>query len=371
MILLEDLINLFRKKTTKKWRVRLGNGKLDLLNNYLERTGKKMSDIMVLFNHINKDRDSYLTRFYKTSLAHSTPIPKMHNPSPKLEIHNNIKIKYKNVIRNMFFWEILKNTKSGIENIPTFLDVLEDLYLNNIIDYKLLTPSSLHYIKEGHIASVFSSFYFRASIMNPFIVYSLNCSIFSGKRIFTPTMGWGSYFYGFAESGIEKYVGIDVIPSVCSKMQIFAKENYPEIDFNMICSPSETLIGNHVFCRKYARDFDTVFFSPPYFKMELYEGEEQSTTNYPTIELWLKEYWTKTVKICKHVLSSGGKMGYVLSAYGSTKTKNGIINLPQMMNSITENEGCKYIETIPFRYNHAKMTTHDTTTEQIFIYKKK
>ena len=81
------------------------------------------------------------------------------------------------MIRNIHYEDILKNTYSGIENNPTFMKVLYDLYINRIIDYKILTPSAIHYIMDGRIGSVFSSFYFRASIMNPYLVYSLNKSL--------------------------------------------------------------------------------------------------------------------------------------------------------------------------------------------------
>jgi hypothetical protein len=73
----------------------------------------------------------------------------------------------------MHYKGILQDTKSGIEGVPTYIDVLKDLYLHSIIDYKLLTPSALHYIRQGRIGSVFSSYYFRASILNPYLIYSL------------------------------------------------------------------------------------------------------------------------------------------------------------------------------------------------------
>ena len=56
---------------------------------------------------------------------------------------------YKNVIRNMHYQDILQNTSSGFINIPTYMQVITDLYENDIIDYKLLTPSALAYIKKG------------------------------------------------------------------------------------------------------------------------------------------------------------------------------------------------------------------------------
>jgi hypothetical protein len=78
--------------------------------------------------------------------------------------------------------------------------------------------------------------------MNPYLVFSLNQSIFRAKTVFTPTLGWSSYYYGFAESGIEEYVGVDVIPNVCSKVSNFAEKFYPHIKTDIYCTPSESLL---------------------------------------------------------------------------------------------------------------------------------
>jgi hypothetical protein len=252
-------------------------------------------------------------------------------PMPPNKLDNNQLVNYKNVIRNMFWLEILKKTKSGFPNILSFFEVLENLYKEEIIDYKLLTPSAISYIKDGRIGSVFSSFYFRASIMNPYLVYSLAKSVlykylFSElkyrktnlAKVFTPTLGWCSYLYGFAETGmLYSYTGIDVIPSVCKKTFQFAKENYPSVLTQIACCPSEDLFENPSFVKKHKGQYNIVFFSPPYFRLELYEGKMQSTTRYENYQQWLFNYWEKTVQLCHLALENGGIMCYILSGYGS------------------------------------------------------
>ena len=75
-----------------------------------------------------------------------------------------------------------------------------------------------HYIEKRRFGSVLSSYYFRASILNPYVIYSLNENLLKGAKIFTPTLGWSSYAYGFSESPmVREYVGTDVIPDVCKK----------------------------------------------------------------------------------------------------------------------------------------------------------
>ena len=225
MVLLNNFIHHFDFVNTfsfsfflNNFFVKSSNEKLIPLKEYIKDKTVNKNDLKMIYEHI-QNRNEYLSRFFKTSLEFTEPHEKpMINikPMSATKLNNNQEIKYKNIIRNMFWLEILKQTKSGFNNVPTFLKVLEDLYLHQIIDYKILTPSAIFYIKEGHIASVFSSFYFRASIMNPYFVFSLAKTVlFSSPvnsshrkyNIFTPTMGWGSYLYGFAETGqIARYV---------------------------------------------------------------------------------------------------------------------------------------------------------------------
>ena len=276
---------------------------------------------------------------------------------------------YKNLIRNLHYKDILENTKSGIDNVPTYMEVITDLYLRNIIDYKILTPSALFYIRDGRLGSVFSSFYFRASIMNPFLVYSLNHSVLKGTKIFTPTLGWTSYCFGFLECPLVKeYVGTDVITDVCKKTADFAKTQYPDKEVKIFCHPSEDLMKNAGFKKKYREHFDVVFFSPPYYKLELYAGKNQSTEQYKTYEEWLTKYWEETIRLSHYVLEPKGKMCYILSGYGSENTGDQY-DLLGDMNKIAK----KYFtfeSQQPMFNKDVHSTKHKETAEQIMIFHK-
>jgi len=270
------------KKTSKNFNdfihfAQVRNGeRLRPLIEYKTANNISIEDLEILFENIQNKRE-YLERFYDTSLKPTEAELGAEKPMKNHQFNNNVLVNYKNIIRNMFYREILRETKSGIPNVPSFLSVLEDLFLRDIIDYKILTPSARFYLKQGRLGSVLSSFYFRASIMNPYLTFSLNKSLLKGSRIFTPTLGWGSYCYGFMESGIEEYVGTDVIPSVCSKVENFAKNKYPNVKTHIYCLPSEELLDSYYFRKKYKEYFDVVFFSPPYYQLELYPGKSQST----------------------------------------------------------------------------------------------
>lgn len=332
LITKEHFLNIFKhdKISITYFQVRSSNGNLVKLKTYVKQHNIPISDIHLLIEHI-KTRNEYLERFYNTSLRPTESFHILDKTMTINTLNNNEHVEYKNIIRNMYYREILQKTKSGLPNLPSFLTVLEELYLHGIIDYKILTPSARHYLREGRIGSVFSSLYFRASIMNPFLIYSLNHRVLKGERIFTPTLGWSSYSYGFLECEyVKEYVGTDVVPKVCRNTQKFANKFYPSKTTDIWCSPSEDLYNNSEFLNKYRKYFDVVFFSPPYYQLEIYPGNNQSTSRYKTYEDWLEKYWKITLKLCYYTLKKNGRLCYIISNYGD-KT-----NLVNDMNKITE-----------------------------------
>jgi hypothetical protein len=372
----EEFLEHFEKRKSRTFTQFFNTAKvrthkrLILLQEYIQEKDVNRDQIKLLFENIQK-RDAYLTRFYHLSLRVEPTRFSMKDKEPmkNMKMNNNSETTFKNLIRNLHWKDILKNTKAGIENIPTYMDVLEDLYFNDIIDYKIVTPSSLHYMKEGRLGSVFSSYYFRASIMNPYLVYSLNKSVLKGTKIFTPTLGWTSYAYGFLEDpSVVEYVGTDVIPSVCNKTAKFAKTYYKRKTVDIFCEPSENLAHNLKFINKYHNHFDVVFFSPPYYQLEKYPGKNQSIVKYKTYEEWLEKYWEATIRLCHQVLQKGGKLCYILSGYGSENTKEQY-DLVTDMNKITR----KYFgrENMQPMYNKdVHVTEHKETNERIIIFTK-
>jgi len=370
---LEKFLKKFKSKNNKytsqffydNSNVKIGN-KIVPLNTYIEKKKRDKDDVSKIYESII-DKHSYLKRFYNTSLKIEPSYLTMKGKTPMKnnEFNNNIEINYKNVIRNMHYQDILQNTSSGFINIPTYMQVIVDLYENDIIDYKLLTPSALAYIKKGRLGSVFSSYYFRASIMSPYLVYSLNKSLLKGTKIFTPTLGWTSYCFGFLECDeVVEYVGTDVIPDVCNKTIEFAKRYDKKT--KIYCKPSEDLLKSKKFSTKYKEYFDVIFFSPPYYKLELYNSNNQSTDKYDTYQKWLDGYWEQTMKLCYHVLPRGGRMCYIISNYGTNNTGEQF-NLIKDMNNITR----KYFSfkgKQPMYNKNVNVTKHKDTDEQIMFF---
>jgi len=375
ILTLEEWLKLFHKQKSRTLAQFMKSAKVRSashdtpLHKYMADKKIPKQDIEELFTNI-QNRNDYLTRFFTMSLRIQPEKVHFEDKAMTLKtMNNNEQPIYKNLIRNLHYQGILKDTKSGLENVPTYLDMLENLYLHDIIDYKILTPSARFYMKEGRIGSVFSSYFFRASIMNPYLVYSMNKSVLKGTRIFTPTLGWSSYCYGFLECPeTREYVGTDVIDDVCKKTQDLANIMRKDVLTKIYCKPSEDLAKNKPFLTKYREHFDVVFFSPPYYKLEMYEGAEQSTNRYKTYEEWLENYWHATIQLCWHVLQKGGRMCYILSGYGSENTKEQY-DLLGDMNKITK----KYFKLRSKQVMHNKdvhVTKHKETAEQIMVFVK-
>lgn len=342
-------------------------GEIISLKQYLHKL-KIQRDIQPLIDVYN-NRKKLLINFYNTSLKINNKPLKDYDDD--IEIHKFINHRprnAKNIIRNMFLNEILYDTESNIHNMIPYLRML-DLFINKkIIEYRLLTLSVLSLFQSGHIGNTLSGIYFRASIMNPHIVYNIYKQLApNAKHILTPTLGWGSYINGLLETGnIESYTGIDVIPNVCYKVDTYYKNIYPNTNINIICKPSEDIWNNITLRNKLKNKMDLVFFSPPYWKLELYKGGEQSTERYKTYDEWLDKYWHNTIKLCHFSLKKGGIMIYIISGYGAEKD---YINLEKDMNNITQ----KYFKNkgnYPVINTNVGFTKHRTTKETIFVWEK-
>ena len=59
--------------------------------------------------------------------------------------------------------------------------------------------------------------------------------------------------------------------------------------------------------------------SPPYFDVEIYNGEQTSTTKYPEYKAWLEGYLRPTIMNCKEYLIPGGK--FILNIKNMGKLK--------------------------------------------------
>tara|TARA_B100001093_G_C26743145_1_gene977623 strand:+ start:176 stop:1363 length:1188 start_codon:yes stop_codon:yes gene_type:complete len=343
-----------------KGKVRKSNGDLVSLKEIIEEKDIPDSIVTIFYELFVKQKEKYLTNFYNRSLRIS------QKKLTQLCINNDKYKEHKNVVRNLYFKEILLETGTIQPNLRNFLDVIIDLFKHQIIDYKLVTPSSIKLISKRKLSNILSGLYFRSSIMNPLIPYTLSSHLDYKFKVLTPTLGWSSYLLGMIENkNLEEYVGIDVINKVCKNTAKLSNKN--NIKNDIYCVPSEDLYKDTRFMSKYTSYFDFIFFSPPYFQLELYKGNRQSTERYRTYEEWLDGYWKNTIKLCYSCLKKHRLMIYIVSGYTS---KNKYINLEKDMNTITKSEGFNFIKKLHMVGNNVGFTKHRQSKETIFVFSK-
>ena len=362
----QDWLNMFNTKNItksfffKKYKVKILDKEMSLAS-YMKKQNINKSKIPILYYFFVENKLKYLKNFYNRSLK---VFPCKYNKD-KSNFSNSKNPRCKNLVRNIYYRDILLLTQTDIKNLRPFLEVIIDLFNNNTIDYKLLTPSAISMYEKNIFSSVLAGFYFRSSILNPNVINNLS-EILKSKIVFTPTLGWSSYMLGFMNNNkVKEYVGTDVIPEVCKNTRLLAKKNFPNKKSDIYCVPSEKLSKNRKFRTKYISEyFDTIFFSPPYYKLEIYRGNNQSTNLYNTYEKWLDKYWEQTIKLCRKVIKKNGKLCYIISNYANKLSMN------DDMNKITS-KYFKKLRSIPMLNSNVDFTKHRDTGETIFIFKPK
>jgi len=181
--------------------------------------------------------------------------------------------------------------------------VLKRIIEDQLFPHTFIIPMGAKKILNSNLSEIFAILRgttCNPSIFNPYTcawileyIMAENINLTSGISIFTPCMGWNSYLIAFFNSlKYTKYVGTDVIPEVIQKSKAiadyFSDDNKETVFY--LC-PSERLDKQHNFEEKYTEYFDVIFFSPPYFTLEIYPGAEQSTKSFPEYEKWLHGYW--------------------------------------------------------------------------------
>jgi len=211
----------------------------------------------------------------------------------------------------------VKSSSSGLykETMFNFLTTFKDLKLIRDGLGPMYCKKILKYDIKNYFACLRGCLS-KASIFNPYFAGWTLHKLLKSKKIFTPCLGWSSYAMGAINCpSVTQYVGTDVIPDVCDRTKQLFKDCNSKIETDIYCCPSEKLDERHNFSNKYKENFDTIFFSPPYFSLEQYNGGEQSHESFPKYEDWLSGYWEETVKLCDRVLQKGGNFTFIISNY--------------------------------------------------------
>jgi hypothetical protein len=249
------------------------------------------------------------------------------------------------MIRNLYYLEILHLTKitNTMECNTSFWQTFENLYNHLKLEARFFAPSSIGLflrpkkrkkknddeeqhdeprnepINYNNLYYLIQAYQPKASILNPYTIHWVLNNVFpkTAKSLFTPVLSWSSYLTAIHHlPQYERYVGLDVMDSVCRKSEFLANY-YKSIGFdksvNIIKCPSEKLIAQPELLPD--EKFDSILICPPYFDMEIYPEGEQSVTHYKTYDEWLEKYWRATVELCKYLSHPGTYFGVIINDY--------------------------------------------------------
>jgi hypothetical protein len=364
--------------------------------------------IEYFYEIIIKNRHKYLSFFYESYFAFKDPLQMkwsgVHIRQTKPDMDHDVISLQKNdaarrLIRNLFYLELLHYTQvtNTVKSHVSFWGALDNMYNKLELEDRFFAPSSVDlFLKpkgtkreqlSGIVEINYNNLYYllqayqpKASIFNPYSIKWIMDNVldqalgYKGKSIFTPVLSWGSYLTAFMHSDYQEYVGVDVMPSVCDKVEFLGEwYNGKGAPFNkksvtIRCQPSETLLTDKRFLAKYNANFDTVLVCPPYFDMEIYHEGPQSVELYPTYQQWLDMYWGQTVEMCHKVSKKGGIFAMIANNYKTLDGEN--YPLVNDLDAIVSKH-YKYVDTfyLQNRTSPLRVNAKDRT-ERLVIYRK-
>jgi hypothetical protein len=246
-------------------------------------------------------------------------------------------------------------------------------------------PASFNFFLDKNMTSVWSSVMStisKPSIFNPNTYSSILNTVFEGKSLFAPTMGWNSYQLAYYQTNFEEFVSSDVIDNVVengNKLHDYYESlKNPFLDYGnklvkLYNCPSEKLNEEDDFSSKYKEHFDAVLFGPPCFKFEIYEGSEQSVNNYETYTDWLKKYWKPTLELCRDVMADNAKIGFVVKDYADYYGYNYMLSndMPKIADEIFGKSKLYKIKLTQMKTKRSPKKLVLGNYESLFVYEKK
>lgn len=160
--------------------------------------------------------------------------------------------------------------------------------------------------------------------------------------IFDYSAGWGARLMGALSLGYNYYstdpLTYNCINDIFNKLNTYLKKDllYEEIDFKSYNNGSQDLFFKN---DEFKNKFDIIGSCPPYFDLEIYsDNKTQSNIEYNNYDLWLSEYWNKSVDNFKYMLKDNGIFILVMK---ETLNKHNILD---DMNNILFKYGFNIIE---------------------------
>lgn len=158
---------------------------------------------------------------------------------------------------------------------------------------------------------------------------------FNVKTWYDPCGGWGDRLVAAQASGIE-YHCRDVNPLVFSGYAAQQQDFGGKVSFEFKGAEIDTPIENY---------FDMVFTSPPYYKIEKYQGNEQSHLKYRKFDDWVDSFLLPMLEKSWGALKPNGIMAINISDVYVNHTVNDLTT--PVINFINNN--CKDVTYVGYR----------------------
>ena len=251
---------------------------------------------------------------------------------------------------NVFHWQsrMACDSLTAPSPIRAWYDRKLRKNIENSIYYKDSHKSALS--MRGYIASQF-----RPSAAKS--IYEL----FDSRKIYDPCGGWGDRLSGALASDCDVYYCRDVNPMVFSgyalQQQVYKSNTRVSFEYK----------GSEIDCPK-ENYFDLVFTSPPYYKVEKYQGNLQSHIKFKKFDDWLHGFLFPMLHYSWLSLKDNGVMAINISDCYANHTYNRIC-MPMIKYCLKELPKCNLVGVIGYEITSRKKG--GVNAEPVIIFSKK
>ena len=232
------------------------------------------------------------------------------------------------------FWDVRDHTGKSVRSCVT-APILEKALWQNLRNHSTPYSSEIRreIINTQGLASVTK---YRAPVAKAIV------TIFGAKHVFDPCAGWGGRMLGtLAADDDTTYTGCEPDPATAAGLRAILSD--PAIPASrrsaarILELPAESALPTLV-----AEKFDMILTSPPYFNLELYNGDAQSTAQYPTWSSWVDNWLRPVIHTALARLREGGVSCWSVKNFKSDRN----YPLADTVKSIHEETGFVLVRTV-------------------------
>lgn len=212
----------------------------------------------------------------------------------------------------------------------------------------------------------FSKLSLRKYIPSQFRPSAAKCLIdfFKAKDVYDPCAGWGDRLSGFLASSAESYIGTDTNQHLFLPYYRQIQElNVNDKQVDMFLERAEAF--------EHQTEYDFVMTSPPYYKVEKYDGLWSSHNKYKKFDAWLEKFLFEMLKNSLTNLKKGGTMCINISDVYADHRVNQICD--PMVEYMTKDLGATFKGAIGYRMRkrvNSKSAGDGVFAEPIWIFTK-